>query len=154
MRQVKLVLVTVSMLLIFALYLMRSAGQGLTLVFRCAFALFGVIALFAISCVVLASLYPNTTLAEFLHWLMPPVLAVPLFFGFIVLAFLTSGPKTLPVAGAAKESRPITNRHPLRILNCRATFTVAVYSASSECPWRSLCRSEFLRRPGCQFHLH
>jgi len=77
-----------------AFYLMRSAKQGLVLVVRCAFTLYGILALFGMGCVVLASLYPDTALAEFLHWLMPPVLAVPLFFSFIVFAMMLSGPKT------------------------------------------------------------
>jgi hypothetical protein len=94
MRQFKLVLAGLLMLLAGAIYLMRSAAQSLVLVIRCAFALFGIIALFGMGCVVLASLYPSTAFAEFLHWLMPPVLAVPLFFGFIVLAMMISGPKT------------------------------------------------------------
>ena len=82
------------MLLSGTFYLMRTTGQGLALVVRCSFALFGVIALFGMGCVVLASQYPDTELAEFLHWLMPPVLAVPLFFGFIVFAMMMSRPKT------------------------------------------------------------
>lgn len=94
MRQIKWVFKGLLMLFAGALYLMRSAVQGLVLVVRCAFALFGIIAVFGMGCMVLASLYPNTALAEFLHWLMPPVLAVPLFFGFIVLVMMMSGPKT------------------------------------------------------------
>lgn len=94
MRRIKFVLAVPLMLLIGTFYLMRSAAQGLVLVIRCAFALFGTIVLLGMGCVVLASLYPDTALAEFLHWLMPPVLAVPLFFGFIVLAMIISGPKT------------------------------------------------------------
>ena len=82
------------MLLSGTFYLTRGIAHGLVLVVHCAFALFGGIALFGIGCVVLASQYPNTALAEFLHWLMPPVLAVPLFFGFIMVAMMMSGPKT------------------------------------------------------------
>lgn len=94
MRQIKLALAALLMLPTGAFSLIRSAAQGLMLVVRCAFALFGIIALFAMGCVILASLCPDTALAEFLHWLMPPVLAVPLFFGFIVFAMMMSGPKT------------------------------------------------------------
>lgn len=94
MKMAKFLLKALLALVAGALYLVRAAPRGLVFVIHCAFALFSVIALFGMTCVVLASLYPGTALAGFLHWLLPPVLAVPLFFGFIVLAMMISRPKS------------------------------------------------------------
>lgn len=94
MRQIKLVLAGLLMLLAGAFYLMWAAAQAFVVMLRFTFVFLAVLAVFGMGCLVLASIFPNTALAEFLHWLMPPVLTIPLFFCFVAYLMINFRSKT------------------------------------------------------------